>query len=427
MIKKKYSMKEIREMVIEKIKKNYPDVTIKDPEFEDEIELASKEDGKFSSKMYLSNIEKEVNNSGYDIDKAIEARLVPFTSVLNAKELENNIYDWNFVKDKIILVPQHKEYCESMFKNLGDDMKKELKDRKKEDTKLYSKPFVQDIVLVGAIDFPSHLAYVTTATMKKWGKTNVEVEEQMSTNLLKYQTKYRTDVIGGMIHIRATGGGVLSTFLIQPEKLRKIADENGLKGKEVVGVLPFRDLIMLSEHNMGSGIHLWGMASSMIRDGFMPYSISSKLFMIDKEGVISNFKSDELPGEGVVFAVDKKNHTMDMMPIGRKEFSLDSPSAEEMEEQIRNNPKLARPLFMAMAAEEVMERGFSAEDFFKFMVKNGRDREEVKGMIMGMINKGLLKLEKNNGEFRLYPTKETFEKVFGGIFDRINKNDGGKK
>ena len=337
--------------------------------------------------------------------------------IVNIGEMEKNIHSWDFVKDKVIFVPQQKDYgSKGIVEGTDIEMKKDL----------IKRPFINDIILVGVVDHPGYMMYITKETAKKWGKTDVEIEEQMGKNLLIHKTKYTTEYIDGILHIMAAGPGVLSTFLIQPKKLRDIADESGLMGKELVGVMPFRDLIMLADASMNKIIKLWTIAQNMISNKYMSYPISDKPFMIDKDGVVGHVKNDDLPGSGVMVSIDPISGRASALPIGTKdnppEFGM--PAEDLFKEALKKDKNLGKTL----SAIRMMTAGISAEDFVKFLKDNGAENEEIKEVIKELTDRKILEPKKVNNDWRLIPNKRVAEmflnKMFGkGRLDEEDEND----
>ena len=422
-MKDEYSLERLRKEVKEEFEKD-GDVIV--TEVDDEtLEIHLKSDKDISSRMYLGNMIKEIN-MGYNPDDVIKRRMEPFALIKQAKETEKNMENWEWVKDKLVFVLQHKDYEKGALKKIKGELKEdEKKDEKIEDNSFYTKPFINDIVLMGVIDFPGYISYITKRYVKSWNKTDEEIETQIIKNLAEYKSKYSVDTIGGFFEIFAHGGGILSTFLIQPKKLREIADKNGLKGKELLGAIPFRDLIILSENSLDKAMRLWQAVNAMMADDYMPYPLSSQLFMIDKEGVISQYKTDEIPGEGVVVGLDKKRGKIITMPIGRKEISMDGPTAEELEERFKTDKRLQKGLILMGMMEDMMKKikdGLPAEEFLKFLLDNGHTKEECTEIIKGLLDEGLMKIEEIDGNFKLYPTEEVMMRLLNKFKGKL----GGK-
>ena len=425
-----YTLERLRKQMKEEFEKD-GDVIV--TEVDDEtLEIHLKNDKEISSRMYLGNMMKEIN-MGYNPDDVIKRRMEPFALIKRAKETGKNMEDWEWVKDKLIFVPQHKDYEKEALGGIKEKLKEDKKkEEESKDNSFYIRPFINDIVLMGVIDYPGFISYITKKTIKKWNKTNEEIENQMIKNLTEYKTKYRVDDIEGFLHISTHGGGVLSTslgvlstFLIQPKKLREIADKNGLKGKELLGAIPFRDLIILTENRLEKAMKLWTSVNSMMGDGYMPYPLSSQLFMIDNDGVVNQYKTDEIPGEGVVVGFDKKRGRIISMPLGRKEMPMEGPTAEELEEKFRTDPRLQKGLILMGMMEDMVKKikdGLPAEEFLKFLLDNGHTKEECTEIMKGLLDEGLMKIEEIDGNFKLYPTEEVMMRLLNKFKGKL----GGK-
>lgn len=388
-------MNQIKEKVIEKIKSK--GFNVKEGKESDELEVDIGND--VATKLYLNNIVTEANN-GNDLDKSIDTRLKMLDQFLKKDELMKKMVEWDFIKDKLIFVLKHNSFCNE---NL----------QKKEDNKIYSKPFIQDINIVMAVDLDDSLMYTPKNNVDKWKKSPIEIEDQVIENLKKYRSPYTINKENNFVFIRQDGPNVISPLLVQPRKMREIADENGLSGKEVAGVIPFDSLIVLTESSMNNAMDLFMMASSMIKDKFNTHPISEKLFMVDKEGVISDFRSDDVPGEGVAVMVDKRTGEMHTLPIGRKDMDITGPSAIDMENMVKTDKKFRKPIAKMVLLDRLAE-GIKAEEFFGWMMGRLKDEEEVKRYITEMVKKGLMKVRRIDGGFKLFFNEGILKDFFDG-------------
>lgn len=414
-MQKQYSMEEVRNLLREEIEKN--EELVVEVIDDEHLDVKTKSDKEKAMKLYLGNMLRDVNN-GQPIKDAINVRLSTLNMTLQHMEDINKLEDWDYVKDKIIFVPQAKTRIENLEKEINSKLEsKNNKENNKEGVskedieknKIYVKPFMHDLVLMGAIDFSSGFMHITKSMQKGWKKTEIEIEDQIVENLKKYEVKTHREDIEGFLHIGPAGPELLPTLLIKPKALREIADKNGFKDKEVICATPFRDLIIMGESSIGNALKLWGMGKSMIDDEFMSYPLTDRIFMIDTTGTINPFKTDEIPAEGVVIAMDSKRKTMSSMAIGRVNPGLrDGPSPEEMEDIIRNDPRVGE--IMGFINEAM--NGFDAEYFFERCVKSMGSPEIAKAAITKLTERGVIKVAKKDGKFKIFINPQVLHDFF---------------
>ena len=390
----KYTLEDVKEAMIKKIKELDESLTIED---KGNILEVKKEKDKLSMGIGLENILQQLN-LGENPEMIYDTRMEIVKNFLNQEKIIKDMETWSFVKDKIIFVPTQKDYCMRLAKGSGM-IKKPVKENP-----VFSKGFIQDIVLAGAIDYPGYFAYMMKDLIKKWGKTEGEIEEQISKNLQKYETKYRAVKENDKILVLGLGG-ILSTFLLKPKKLREIANENGMEGKELVGILPFRDLIILQEHNVNNAMKLWTTGVNMIHDEIRPYPVSPKPFMIDNDGVVNQFKSDDLPLEGVAVAVNSKTGQIETLSLSKKESDINLPSQEILEELLVKDKRMQEVLSVMVGAT----RGVPAEEFAKSVLKWAKDKELSKKMIELMVVGDWIKMKRVNDELLVFPAPKTLK------------------
>jgi len=402
---KKYNLEDIKSTVINKLKALDGDLIITEKS-ESELEIKSSKEKGMSMIMTLGNILTQIN-SGDDPTEVIDHRMKLTKEFLNRMKTMDDIKKWSFVKDKLIFVPMSKQYCEDVDKATEE----KTKDKKGGPAKLYYKGFIQDIVLVGAMDFPGYFQYLTKDFFEDWKKTDDEIDEQIGKNMQKYETEYRVVGKQGIFTILTKGGeGILSTFLIKPRRLREIADEHGFKGKEVVGTIPFRDVIMFTEHNVENAMKLWTGSTAMIEDGARPYPVSSKPFMIDKEGVISQFKSDKLPGEGIMIGINPETKRVHTLALGKTNRDETLPDIDGMEEMLMKDGRIQKSLSVMLGATQ----GIPSKKFAEMVLGFVKDKEKAMYFIEKLIRDEWITTKRDETGVKIYPSPKTIKMMLNG-------------
>jgi len=408
---KEHTLEEIKSAVINKLKALDGDLIITEKS-ESELEIKSSKEKDMGMIMALDNILTQIN-SGDDLTEIIDNRIKLTKEFLKTMKTMDDIKKWSFVKDKLICVPMSKRYCEGIDKNTEEKLK--YKKGKPGISKLYYKGFIQDIVLAGAIDFPGYFQYLTRDFFQDWKKTDDEIDEQIGKNMQKYEIEYQVIEKNGIFTILPKGGdGILSTLLIKPRKLREIADEQGLKGKEIVGTVPFRDIIMFTEHSIDNAMKLWAGSGAMIQDEVKPYSISSKPFMMDKDGVISQFKSDDLPGDGIMIGIDPETKHIQTLAMGKRDSDVTLPSPEEMEEIIMNDSHMQKSIAMLLG----VTTGIPSKKFAEMIMNFIKDKDKSMEFIEHLIRGQWIITKRNDEGVMIYPAPKTIklmlDKKIGG-------------
>ena len=178
-----------------------------------------------------------------------------------------------------------------------------------------------------------------------------------------------------------------------------------MEGKELVGILPFRDLIILQEHNVNNAMKLWTTGVNMIHDEIRPYPVSPKPFMIDNDGVVNQFKSDDLPVEGVAVAVNSKTGQIETLSLSKKESDINLPNQEILEELLVKDKRMQEVLSVMVGATQ----GTPAEEFAKELLNWTKDKELSKKMIELMVQNDWIKMKRTDEGIKIFPAPKTLK------------------
>ena len=167
------------------------------------------------------------------------------------------------------------------------------------------------------------------------GKSLEEIEKIAMENLVKRKFEYVFKELSntritkmGLITIDGKDKPLSNCVLLEPKKLRELLNKNGY-GDEVIVANPYREDVLVAEKSVKNYIGLWGFLASNPFPS-KPYAVSSKPFMIDKDGVISEFSDKNLPkGMFVLAGMDKRN--------GRKFYDTSMNRGEEDEDVFKDS------------------------------------------------------------------------------------------
>lgn len=216
-----------------------------------------------------------------------------------AKQLEN----WEQVKTRIVPIPKHVDYGTRVNEKARPAMR----------------TIAGELGLGFAIGLKDKRIFVTDHALKSWNKTLIEVEEQSIKNLDCSNAKwgYRgSDMKNrGFIMVKSKDEQIpCSSLIAYPKKLRGLLNDNGYAGQDVLIAIPFQDAILIAKAGPQEFLEMGVLGMIAQKDTKMPHPVSATPLLMDKNGVITEYNSEQLPeGLALIAAIDKLTGKTEML------------------------------------------------------------------------------------------------------------------
>jgi hypothetical protein len=252
--------------------------------------------GNYGGCLCLTEFLTQAKNKRDSIENLAKARI----EALRVQEQFDKYFSWDYVKDHLMLRLKTKSFLNQGMNN-----------------SLWHRQYVGVFNYVFAIDTPLNIMYATTEIVDMWKKPTKELEKIALANTKKYplNLKYDTIKTRSKNKFAIFCGDDGDIVFMRRKFLRKIIDKNfpELKGKTATIFFPFRNIIMLAHYEPNEMMDLHISVNNMIADNVYSYAHTSKPFMIDKDGIIEEFRHDDFKGfpdtslfMPITFTKDKK-------------------------------------------------------------------------------------------------------------------------
>lgn len=270
------------ELVINKVKKDYPKAKIKVDE-EGKIRIKTKDVN--DSVLSVNNILTKINHGEMQIIDGLK-------SITDVLKMESTLAkpEYEKIKNKIILVPRPVDFAAVGKK----EMKGEIKDN------IAKRNFVAGIAIYYALDFKNATAFMSEKTFKEMKKSIEEIEEQAIKNLKKLKINYKTNERNGVVIIG--GDDNVSSLIFMPKKIRKEIKKYFGDEKVIIGC-PYRNGLIVERYSMENYLGMRGNMENMWRKNADVYPVSNKPFMMTEDNLIEDFRHKDLPEDAVGFGV----------------------------------------------------------------------------------------------------------------------------
>jgi hypothetical protein len=258
-----------------KLKKELPNWKFKYNKPKNKIEYKD-DSGKLLGDLFLTEFFTLLNNENRDINKLIDQRI----ELIKTHKKTKDLFKWDYAKDNLMLRLKTKAYLNKS--TIGD---------------LWHRQYVGNFYYIFAIDTPKNIMYPSEYIIKEWKKPIKELEKIAFENTKKIKLRleyYTSNKKDHFIHCHDEG----DILFLRRKFLRKKINENfpELKNKKATIFFPFRNLIVLTGYNPASMLDLHRIVTNMIMDNAFAYSHTSNPFMIDKDGIIEEFRHIDFKG-----------------------------------------------------------------------------------------------------------------------------------
>lgn len=268
------TMEIVKEKYLGAVHKKFPDAKIEEKS-EKEVIIIFK-DG-MSLKSYLQNLFDEVKNDPTNIDNIIDHRMKVIDDVVQKTSHKEMTIDVKTFRKNVILCVKEKGFA------IGSE-------RGKIENELLRKSFTKHHIMVMAIDHERMICFVSRHMIDQIKLTEKEAWDIATKNTDDKKWQNTTKAIsGGSKFVFSVDS--MQHMLCSPKQMRKI-----INGKKMIGVIPFKDYIIMHEHkddikkDTQTYLDLWARTTTMIDDGARNHPISGKPFIINKDGTIEDFK-----------------------------------------------------------------------------------------------------------------------------------------
>jgi hypothetical protein len=285
MKEEKYSRDVLIERMLGELRKAYPDAKISE-KGQWEIEVKAKDGNVFGGNFYT--LHQEVNEKDVDYEQLIKDRVevIKKTTEMGKTKFQVTADE---VRKVAALQVKNKDWMSESPEKVRDQM--------------HFRPFVNDMIVSIVLDYPKYCMYMTDSHIKTCGLTLEEIEQIAMENNNKRDFKVhvipnKVEKLGDheVIILVSRGEPTMYNLACTPKRLIEYT-----KGKKCLAVLPFRNMMMISEltgdekKDLGLFMEIWTIAKSMIDDKLHPYEISEKPFVINENGSVSA-KGIKIPG-----------------------------------------------------------------------------------------------------------------------------------
>jgi len=262
--------KMVEETFVKLVKQKFPNKTIVLKRLNSGTEVVI--DGKNEGMFGFDNIIDQVNSG----EPLIHVTQVRVDMLFNFSENDEYLKEWNKVKDKIQIYLKNKKY--------GVDIKAEL----------ITRSFINDINYHFVIDLPDKKYFINEKMLKDWNVSLETIERTAVENCRNNNYEYTftkpinlDKSIKGIILLNGKDSNSCHSILVNPQKLRQLLNDNELEGKEVLAVIPFRDVLFIAENTPDGYFELSTTSRMMQDDRISPYPVSCNPFKINLDGIIS--------------------------------------------------------------------------------------------------------------------------------------------
>lgn len=309
-MEKKKTKEEVLEKVIAELKKELPkDAIVERKEFGVQIYFKSQKKKELRFEGNFETLWVEYQNNRDSLEELIKSRVSVFvqsSKVVSGKEIQIKKTD---IKKYARIQAKNKDWVTQLKGRTS-----QLKGKTGKTQLLASYPLVADILAIVVLDYPDYVMMAPLDQLKETGLTEEEVIEIAVANNNKEVYNYVIVKEGKPgVFIAVAGRQLMHNIICTPKKLV----EHVSKGKKLIAVMPFRDVLFFTKfsntpNDLLEFMKLKDLAKTLHHEKTSAYPISSTPFMIEEDGRLSKF-NPRIPGvpnaKGVMMAMSEDKKT----------------------------------------------------------------------------------------------------------------------